>query len=27
MHCPFCQSENTKVLDTRVSEDGYAIRR
>ena len=26
MHCPFCQSENTKVLDTRVSEDGYAIR-
>lgn len=27
MHSSFCQSENTKVLDTRVSEDGYAIRR
>ncbi|MFC0264975.1 transcriptional regulator NrdR [Alloscardovia macacae] len=27
MHCPFCQSEDTKVVDTRVSEDGYSIRR
>jgi transcriptional repressor NrdR len=27
MHCPFCQNPDTKVVDTRVSEDGYAIRR
>ena len=27
MHCPFCQSLETKVIDTRVSEDGYSIRR
>ncbi|MDK8649507.1 transcriptional regulator NrdR [Alloscardovia omnicolens] len=27
MHCPFCQSQETKVIDTRVSEDGYSIRR
>lgn len=27
MHCPFCQNPQTKVLDTRVGEDGYAIRR
>jgi transcriptional repressor NrdR len=27
MHCPFCQNPDTKVIDTRVSEDGYAIRR
>ncbi|MFD0705171.1 transcriptional regulator NrdR [Alloscardovia venturai] len=27
MHCPFCQSPDTKVIDTRVSEDGYTIRR
>jgi transcriptional repressor NrdR len=27
MKCPFCQSEDTQVLDTRVSEEGDAIRR
>ncbi|WP_418969878.1 transcriptional regulator NrdR [Alloscardovia omnicolens] len=27
MHCPFCHSEDTKVIDTRVSDDGYSIRR
>lgn len=27
MHCPFCQHEDTKVLDSRVVDDGGAIRR
>jgi transcriptional repressor NrdR len=27
MKCPFCQSEDTQVLDTRVSEEGDSIRR
>ncbi|SDY71680.1 transcriptional repressor NrdR [Collimonas sp. OK242] len=27
MKCPFCQHEETQVLDTRVSEEGDAIRR
>lgn len=27
MHCPFCQNPDTKVIDTRISEDGYSIRR
>lgn len=27
MHCPFCRNTDTKVLDSRVSEDGSAIRR
>lgn len=27
MKCPFCQSENDRVIDTRASEDGSAIRR
>ncbi len=27
MHCPFCQNKDTKVVDTRVGEDGYTIRR
>ncbi|MCH4160896.1 transcriptional regulator NrdR [Bifidobacterium sp.] len=27
MHCPFCQHEDTKVIDTRISDDGYSIRR
>jgi transcriptional repressor NrdR len=27
MRCPFCQHEDTQVLDTRVSEEGGAIRR
>ncbi|KFI59226.1 NrdR family transcriptional regulator [Bifidobacterium gallicum DSM 20093 = LMG 11596] len=27
MHCPFCHSAETKVIDTRIGEDGYSIRR
>jgi transcriptional repressor NrdR len=27
MHCPFCRHEDTQVVDSRVSEDGAAIRR
>lgn len=27
MHCPFCQSSDTRVIDSRVSEDGGTIRR
>ena len=27
MHCPFCPNEETQVLDSRVSEDGRAVRR
>jgi len=27
MKCPFCQHEDTQVLDTRVSEEGDTIRR
>ncbi len=27
MKCPFCQHEDTQVLDTRVSEEGDAIKR
>ncbi len=27
MHCPFCRSTDTRVLDSRVSEDGSSIRR
>jgi len=27
MKCPFCQSPNDRVIDTRASEDGTAIRR
>lgn len=27
MHCPFCRHSDTRVLDSRVSEDGGAIRR
>lgn len=27
MHCPYCQHENTRVIDSRVSEDGATIRR
>ena len=26
MHCPFCQNPDTKVIDTRISDDGYSIR-
>ncbi len=27
MHCPVCHSEETKVVDSRLASDGYAIRR
>lgn len=27
MRCPYCQIDNDKVVDTRASEEGYAIRR
>ena len=27
MHCPFCRHDDTQVVDSRVSEDGAAIRR
>ncbi|HIN94121.1 MAG TPA: transcriptional repressor NrdR [Planctomycetes bacterium] len=27
MRCPFCQTDNDRVLDSRSSEEGYAIRR
>lgn len=27
MYCPFCQHEDTRVIDSRVSEDGATIRR
>jgi len=27
MRCPFCQSDDTKVLDTRLLEDGSQVRR
>ncbi|MDO5033906.1 MAG: transcriptional regulator NrdR [Actinomycetaceae bacterium] len=27
MHCPLCHHEDTRVVDTRVSEDGTSIRR
>lgn len=27
MHCPFCQHEDTRVVDSRVSDDGATIRR
>ena len=27
MHCPFCQHIDTRVIDSRVSEDGATIRR
>jgi transcriptional repressor NrdR len=27
MKCPFCKSDNTAVLDTRISEDGDSVRR
>lgn len=27
MHCPFCQFEDTRVIDSRVSEDGLTVRR
>ena len=27
MHCPFCQHQDTRVIDSRVSDDGATIRR
>src|SRR5437899_920510 len=27
MKCPFCRLDNDKVIDSRASEDGFAIRR
>jgi len=27
MHCPFCPNEDTRVIDSRVAEDGSSIRR
>jgi transcriptional repressor NrdR len=27
MHCPYCRNPDTRVLDSRVSDDGTAIRR
>ena len=27
MHCPFCQHHDTRVIDSRVSDDGATIRR
>jgi transcriptional repressor NrdR len=27
MHCPFCKNPDSKVVDSRISEDGFAIRR
>ncbi len=27
MHCPFCRHKDSKVIDTRVSDDGQTVRR
>ncbi len=27
MHCPFCQHEDTRVIDSRLTEDGTTVRR
>lgn len=27
MHCPFCQHEDTRVVDSRLADDGAAVRR
>lgn len=27
MHCPYCQNSDTKVIDTRISDDRFSIRR
>ncbi|MBA2715654.1 MAG: transcriptional repressor NrdR, partial [Propionibacteriales bacterium] len=27
MHCPYCRHTDTRVLDSRVAEDGTSIRR
>src|SRR5687767_10461158 len=27
MHCPFCKAEDTRVIDSRLAEDGVQVRR
>ena len=27
MHCPFCDAEDTKVIDSRLANEGYVVRR
>jgi transcriptional repressor NrdR len=27
MHCPFCLAQDTKVIDSRLSDDGHQVRR
>ena len=27
MHCPFCEAEDTKVIDSRLANEGYVVRR
>ena len=27
MHCPFCDAADTKVIDSRLANDGYEVRR
>jgi len=27
MHCPFCEAEDTKVIDSRLADEGYVVRR
>ncbi len=27
MRCPYCQAEDSKVIDSRASDEGYSIRR
>jgi len=27
MRCPFCEAEDTKVIDSRLADDGFAVRR
>ena len=27
MHCPFCSAEDTKVIDSRLANDGFEVRR
>lgn len=27
MHCPFCDTEDTKVIDSRLANDGHSVRR
>ncbi|HFE32067.1 MAG TPA: transcriptional regulator NrdR, partial [Gammaproteobacteria bacterium] len=27
MHCPFCDAEDTKVIDSRLANEGFVVRR